>query len=136
MARIHLREGVRFLYDDRVYEIKKSHFGGLIEAEDIEYGISYTLEREKLTKALFDGRLRFELGASPAVAPSESKLRTDYRYSDFGCIPPEQRARAWRRFVVVREYAKVPPHERTLSAINGAIDNAMAILENEEDHGT
>jgi hypothetical protein len=128
MARVHLREGSRFRFDGRVFEIKKSHYGGLVEVEDIAHGITYTFERDRIVTALFDGRLRFEIAGSPGVAPPEDGLRTDYRYSDFSLVPAKQRDRAWRRYIIVREVAKIPPHERTRQAVSAAIDDAMAIL--------
>ncbi|MTI80835.1 MAG: DDE-type integrase/transposase/recombinase [Firmicutes bacterium] len=102
MARIQLKVGQRFKYNQSIYEIKELLLDNKFVAHDLSYGGQKTFDHMEIATLLAQGILAFETFGKNTINSDEKNITTEHKYGDFEFLKEEYKQIAIERYQIIK----------------------------------
>jgi len=130
MAGIVLKPGLRYQLNQKVYQIKKMMLDGPIQVVEVKTELYSVTTEKEIRDALFAGDLKFEIPGVNTI-PGKFNINTNYKWSDFDQVDKKYRSRVIQRYLIVREFLRLPPDCRTEKDYEQALIRGLETIYNE-----
>jgi putative transposase len=101
MARIRVKLGTRYIYNDQRYVVRELLADAHFRVEQVNSAQEMVVSYDEILKAWIDGTLRFEVAGQTAAQDSQGPLKTGNVKNNLADLPEAVRQETWRRYQLV-----------------------------------
>lgn len=128
MARLHFKEGIRFILQEQVFQIIQVLIDDRFVVKNQTSGGQFIKSREELVQHWHNKELIIEIPDTLALSDSHNPIPTQYTYNDLSHLPSNIRDEVWRRYTILLPFLRKPQQERTHKAIEAYVLTLDATL--------